>query len=205
MLTVIGVVPDTRYRDLREARPSIYFPLNQSFFPFAPTSLAIRTERSSEPITAIRRVIGETAQAWPWSASRRSERSSRAAGAAQNERSSSVGVRGCCVDHSDCRSVWRHGGDGPPAYTRARHSARLGGHTMGSAADGHAPRAHSRNGRSALGSTRGIPCEPSPGSTALNVTPTDGVTLLVATAVLLGVAGLATAIPARSAHALIRC
>ena len=61
-VTVIGVVPDTRYRDLREARPSIYFPLDQSFFPFAPTSLAIRTDsRSSESIPAIRRVIGETA------------------------------------------------------------------------------------------------------------------------------------------------
>ena len=36
-LTVIGVVADTRYRDLREARPSIYFPLDQPFFAFAPT------------------------------------------------------------------------------------------------------------------------------------------------------------------------
>ena len=42
-LTVAGVVPDTRYRDLRTARPSVYFPLAQSFFPFAPTNLAIRT------------------------------------------------------------------------------------------------------------------------------------------------------------------
>src|SRR5204862_7282343 len=25
-VTVIGVVPDTRYRDLRDARPSVYFP-----------------------------------------------------------------------------------------------------------------------------------------------------------------------------------
>ena len=54
-----GVVPDTRYRDLREARPSIYFPLDQSFFPFAPTSLAIRTDgRSAGPVAAIRRAIG---------------------------------------------------------------------------------------------------------------------------------------------------
>src|SRR5439155_861803 len=28
-VTVIGVVPDTRYRDLRDARPSVYFPLRQ--------------------------------------------------------------------------------------------------------------------------------------------------------------------------------
>ncbi len=60
-VTVVGVVPDTRYRDLREARPSIYVPLDQSFFPFTPTSLAIRTvSRSPASISTIRRVIGET-------------------------------------------------------------------------------------------------------------------------------------------------
>jgi predicted permease len=42
-LTVVGVVPDTRYRDLREARPSIYFPIRQLFFPFVPTTFAVRT------------------------------------------------------------------------------------------------------------------------------------------------------------------
>jgi hypothetical protein len=58
--TVIGVVPDTRYRDLRDARPSIYFPLAQSFFPFAPTTLAIRTSRDPAALApTIRRVIGE--------------------------------------------------------------------------------------------------------------------------------------------------
>ena len=60
-LTVAGVVPDTRYRDLRVARPSIYFPLRQSFFPYAPLALAIRT--SGPPVDlvpAIGRVIGES-------------------------------------------------------------------------------------------------------------------------------------------------
>jgi putative ABC transport system permease protein len=47
-LTVVGVVPDARYRDLREARASIYFPLRQSFFPFAPMVLAVRT--SGDPV-----------------------------------------------------------------------------------------------------------------------------------------------------------
>ena len=59
-ITVVGVVPDTRYRDLRNARPSIYFPLAQSFFPFAPLTLAIRT--SGPPaalVPTIRRAIGE--------------------------------------------------------------------------------------------------------------------------------------------------
>jgi predicted permease len=59
-VTVIGVVPDTRYRDLRDARPSIYFPLQQSFFPFAPMVLAIRTSGPpSVGVPAIRRAISE--------------------------------------------------------------------------------------------------------------------------------------------------
>jgi predicted permease len=61
-LTVIGIVPETRYRDLREARPSIYFPLRQSFFPFAPLNLVIRTTGQPEDVVpVIRRAIGETA------------------------------------------------------------------------------------------------------------------------------------------------
>jgi hypothetical protein len=60
--TVAGVVPDTRYRDLRVARPSIYFPLRQSFFPYAPLALAIRTSGSPvDWVPTIGRVIGETA------------------------------------------------------------------------------------------------------------------------------------------------
>jgi predicted permease len=59
--TVVGLVPDTRYRDLRDARPSIYFPLGQSVFPFAPTTLAIGTAgRPAELVSTIRRVISET-------------------------------------------------------------------------------------------------------------------------------------------------
>ena len=42
-LTVVGVVGDTHYRDLRNPRPSIYIPLRQSTFPFAPTTLIIST------------------------------------------------------------------------------------------------------------------------------------------------------------------
>ena len=55
-LTVVGIVPDTRYRDLREPRPTMYFPLGQA--PFAPTSLAIRTRGSPTAIvTSLRRVV----------------------------------------------------------------------------------------------------------------------------------------------------
>ena len=60
-LTVVGLVPDTRYRDLRDARPSIYFPLGQSFFPVTPSTLAIGTDgRPAELVSTIRRVISET-------------------------------------------------------------------------------------------------------------------------------------------------
>lgn len=59
--TVVGVVPDTRYRDLRNARPSIYFPLRQSFFPFVPMTLAVRTNGPpAELVATIRRVISES-------------------------------------------------------------------------------------------------------------------------------------------------
>lgn len=60
--TVVGVVPDTRYRDLRDARASIYFPLEQSFFPFAPTNLVMRAGGSpSQVVPALRRVLETTA------------------------------------------------------------------------------------------------------------------------------------------------
>jgi predicted permease len=50
--TVIGVVADTRYRDLRTARASLYFPAQQNPFPFAPTNLAIRTEGDPTSVVA---------------------------------------------------------------------------------------------------------------------------------------------------------
>src|SRR5262249_26011323 len=60
--TVIGVVPDTRYRDLREPHSNIYFPLAQSDFPFAPTTLVIRTARSTADAgSALRTVLADVA------------------------------------------------------------------------------------------------------------------------------------------------
>ena len=60
--TVVGIVPDTRYRELREAHASIYFPLRQSFFPFAPTTLIIRTSRTTSDVAAaLRGMLAETA------------------------------------------------------------------------------------------------------------------------------------------------
>jgi predicted permease len=60
--TVVGIVRDTRYRDLRDPRPSIYFPLRQTFFPFAPMTLAIRTSAPAGRVSSsIRQAIAETA------------------------------------------------------------------------------------------------------------------------------------------------
>lgn len=58
-LEVIGVVPDTRYRDLKSDRPSVYFPLAQSFFPVAPTRLLVRTERVTSAASLIRQAVSE--------------------------------------------------------------------------------------------------------------------------------------------------
>lgn len=61
-LTVVGVVPDTRYRELREARASIYFPLRQSFFPFTPSNLVIRTETApASVVPALRATLATQA------------------------------------------------------------------------------------------------------------------------------------------------
>ena len=59
--TVIGIVPDTRYRNLRDARATVYIPLRQSFFPFVPMTLAIRTTGApSDLVPILRRVVSET-------------------------------------------------------------------------------------------------------------------------------------------------
>jgi len=60
--TVVGVVPDTRYRELREALPSVYFPLAQSVFPFPPTTLAVRAAGPPAGLLAsIRRAVEDAA------------------------------------------------------------------------------------------------------------------------------------------------
>jgi predicted permease len=60
--TVVGVVPDARYRDLRDAKPSIYFPFAQSDFPFAPTNLVIRTRgEPAATVPAVRRAVADAA------------------------------------------------------------------------------------------------------------------------------------------------
>ena len=61
-LTVVGVVPDSRYRDLRQPKMAIYYPLEQSAFPFAPTNLILRTSGlPTAVVPAVRRVLDEVA------------------------------------------------------------------------------------------------------------------------------------------------
>ena len=59
LLTVVGVVEDTHYRDLRSPRPSTYFPLSQSMFGgFTPTTLVIaRDARATDLIPSLRQAI----------------------------------------------------------------------------------------------------------------------------------------------------
>lgn len=62
LFRIVGVVPDTRWRDLRDARASVYFPLSQSFFPFVPTTLAVRTGTAPEALVpALRQVLADVA------------------------------------------------------------------------------------------------------------------------------------------------
>ena len=60
-MTIVGVVPDTRYRDLRDARAEHLLPAPSVVFPFVPMTLAIRTDGPpADLVAAIRRVISES-------------------------------------------------------------------------------------------------------------------------------------------------
>lgn len=60
--TVVGVVKDTRYRDLREAQPGVYYNLEQSPFPFPPTSFVVRSATSADVLVpALRRAVADAA------------------------------------------------------------------------------------------------------------------------------------------------
>jgi predicted permease len=62
LITVIGVVSDTHYRDLRHPRPRLYLPLSQSTFPIVPTTLVISTTgEPSSLVPMVRQRIAEEA------------------------------------------------------------------------------------------------------------------------------------------------
>ena len=60
--TVVGVVGDSHYRDLRNPRSRVYLPLRQSPFPFAPTTLVVATNAQQPPIVSVlRRTVSDVA------------------------------------------------------------------------------------------------------------------------------------------------
>ena len=60
LYTVVGVVRDSHYRNLREPRPSIYLPLRQSPFPVTPMTLVIATTGTpADLVPAIHRAVSE--------------------------------------------------------------------------------------------------------------------------------------------------
>lgn len=59
--TVVGVVRDSHYRNLRDPRPSMYLPLRQSSFPVTPLTLVIATTGApADLVPAVRRALNET-------------------------------------------------------------------------------------------------------------------------------------------------
>lgn len=58
--TVVGVVPDTRYRELIAPVPTVYLPIRQSFFPVVPTTLLVRTAGDpADLVPTLRRVVAD--------------------------------------------------------------------------------------------------------------------------------------------------
>jgi predicted permease len=57
--TVVGVIPSLRYRDLKDVRPSVYFPISQNNFPMAPSTLVMRVANGAVAGNQLRRLIEE--------------------------------------------------------------------------------------------------------------------------------------------------
>jgi putative ABC transport system permease protein len=199
-LTVVGVVADTRYRDVREARASVYYPLRQSPFPFAPMTLAIRTSGPpAEMVPAIRRVIEATApgaalaSAAPFAtflegplAQPRLNALLLAVFAASAVALAAVGLFG--VMSTMVRRRTRELGVRMALGATARDLRRMVmGRGLAIAAVG-----------SALGLVGALLANRLLAALLYEVSPTDGATLAVVTVFLVGVAALATIIPAVS-------
>jgi predicted permease len=61
-ITVVGVVSDTHYRDLRNPRPRVYLPIRQSPFPITPTTLIVSTTGDpSAFVSRLRQLVAEAA------------------------------------------------------------------------------------------------------------------------------------------------
>ena len=198
--TVVGIVPETRYRDLRDARLTVYFPLRQTSFPVAPMTLAIRTTgRSADLVPAIRRVIRESepgvelASAAPFAtlletplAQPRLNAMLLAVFAVTAVVLAAVGLFGvmAAMVRQRARELGVRMALGATAASIERLVLRRG---MLLAAVG-----------TAIGLLGALAANQLLSAMLFEVSPTDGLTLAIATVTLLGVAGLASFIPARS-------
>jgi predicted permease len=199
-LTVVGIVPDTRYRDLRAARASVYFPLRQSFFPFAPTTLAIRTGvPPSAAVPAIRRAIEEVAPGVALAGAAPFETFLERPLAQPRLNAALLAVfAGAAVVLA---AVGLFGVMATMVRQRARE---LGVRLALGATAGDVRRLVLRRGLAiaAVGAAAGLAgallANRLLASMLYEVSPTDGATLLVVTAALLAVAGVASLLPARA-------
>jgi predicted permease len=198
--TVVGVVPDTRYRDLRDARPSIYFPLGQSFFPFAPMALAMRTSGPpADLVPTIRRVIGEAVPGVALASAAPFE-SFLARPLAQPRLNALL----LTVFAGAAALLAAIGLFGAMATTVRQRTRELGVRLALGASPGDLRRMVMRRGLaiagvgSVLGLLGALLTNRFLAAMLYEVTPTDLATLTVVTGLLIGVAALATLVPARA-------
>jgi predicted permease len=198
--TVVGVVPDTRYRDLRVARPSIYWPLRQSFFPFAPMTLAMRTNGPpADLVPALRRAIGAI------------DPSVALASAAPFDTfldrplaQPRLNALLLAVFASAAVALAAIGLFGVMATMVRQRTRELGVRMALGATAGDVRRMVMRRGLAIATAGMGVGLAGALGANRLltamlyDVSPTDGVTLVAVTGLLLGIATVATGIPARS-------
>ena len=192
-LSVVGIVPDTRYRDLRDARPSIYFPLRQSFFPFEPTTLAIRTLAApGELVPAFGARLPRQILVSRWRVPRHSQRFSSGR---SHSRDSTRFCLQCCRCWRRTRrdwTLWCDGNHGASTDARARCTNGARRHRTESALHGNPARASDRRSRPNARPRRSAAHEPPPSALLYDVSPTDAVTLAVVAGMLLSVALLAS-------------
>lgn len=200
VFTVVGVVPDTRYRNLRHARPSIYFARRQSVFPYAPLTLAIRTlGPPTELVPALRHAIARVdpgiafASAAPFDTFRDRP-------LAQPRLNTLLLV----VFASTAVALAAIGLFGVMATLVRQRTRELGLRMALGATAASVRRSVMRRGLTIAGAGMmvGLGCAVATnrflGSMLYDVEPTDAITLAAVVGLLLGVAAAATAIPARS-------
>lgn len=199
LLTVIGVVPDTRYRDLRQPRASLYV-LPEHLWFGVPTTLAIRTSGAlSAVVPAIRRAIAETESAVSLVSATPFE--SLLARPRAGPRLNAVLLGGFALSAAALAAVGLLGVMATMVRLRTRELAvrQALGATSGDVARIVVGRGMSiALAGACLGVLGALATNRLVTAMLFEVAPTDGLTLAGAAVLLLGCAALATAIPAVS-------